>query len=154
MQECVCCADWPKVTGYMDSPSCLCIKSKCGHWALPASLTHKCSHMPAHTCTHCILLSHFFLLYLSLSSAEQGLNVNSPAASWVKCVCNIYFIGISPSACWVAAGHVIMFWAVKGNHHYSWDMRFVCERERETDRTGMTVWMGRVYTVPFDTFSC
>lgn len=43
-------------------------------------------------------------------------------------VCNIYFIGISLSPCWVAAGHV-MFWAVKGHHCHSWKMRCGCKRE-------------------------
>lgn len=111
--EHVCCVDCPRLTGYTDSPSCLYIERKRGHWALPASLIFTLSHTYTHACMHCIRLSPFFfplspsVLYLSpstdLHSAVWGLNVDAsagkvplPVSLSEECVCNIYFIGISP----------------------------------------------------------
>lgn len=125
----------PKLTGYMDSPSCLYIKRK---WDACFTYTHTDTH--THICVFMYLpfsnfdfISFTFSLFSSVRVKCERVSRSGcslPVSLSEVCVCNIYFIGISLSPCWVAAGHVIMFWAVKGHHCHSWKMRCGCERDR------------------------
>lgn len=101
-------------------------------------LLHLHPHRYSHTYTGVYVssfLQFFFFFTFSLFSSVRvkcervsRSGCPLPVSLSEVCVCNIYFIGISLSPCWVAAGHV-MFWAVKGHHCHSWKMRCGCKRE-------------------------
>lgn len=103
---------------------------------MPASPTPTPIPTHVYVCL-CIFLSPIYLFFFTFS-LFSSVRVKCERVSRLGCplpvflcevsVCNIYFIGISLSPCWAAAGHV-MFWAVKGHHCHSWKMRCGCKRE-------------------------